>query len=381
MSDVSSPSLVDSSPRQPRQNNFNLIRLILAVLVILSHSASLVDGDGRREALLRVFHTISFGEFAVDGFFILSGYLILQSWEAAPRLPVFAAKRLLRIYPGYLIAALVSGLIVGPLGAAPLAFWSQLRGSAFLLSVSTLRGPAVPPVFQGLPFPSVNGSMWTIFWEFGCYIAIACLGKLGISKHLKLWLGLTAALLIIPALPKLGLEVVLLGHRVPFEHPIFRLAGQFFVGGAYYLLREVTPRSALLAVGSLGLLVLCLFNRIAAEPALAVFGGYCLLWLAFLRWSPILRFNRLPDISYGVYLYAWPIQKLLLWKVAPFSPLSLFAVASLLCVPVALVSWYAVEKPFLSLKPVRPLVEPGPLSADLCREEVTTPARLPSSSA
>lgn len=333
-----------------RENNFNLIRLALAVLVILSHSASLVDGDTRREPLVRLFHTMTFGEFAVDGFFILSGYLIFQSWASAPRLGVFAAKRVLRIYPGYLVATVVSGLCVGPMGAASPTFWSEFRPWQFLWSLITLRGARVPPVFPGQPFPDVNGSLWTIPWEFICYFLLAGLAVMGVSRRRWLWLAATLLLLAIPALGKVGVDPVVLGVHLPIRHPFFRLAGHFFAGGTYYLFRDRVRFAAPLALACSMLVVACLFHPVLAEPAFAVFGGYSLLWLAFLRWGPLLAFNRMPDISYGVYLYAWPIQKLLLWKIGSFTPWTLFTTATVLCSAVALVSWYGVEKPFLGLK-------------------------------
>src|SRR5579872_6630536 len=109
---VSSPDQVDipSSPEQinastsrdysSQTNNFNFMRLCLAVLVIFSHSFEIIDGNRRREPLTRIFHTFSLGELAVDGFFLLSGYLIVKSWERRPVLLNYLQKRVYRIYPG-----------------------------------------------------------------------------------------------------------------------------------------------------------------------------------------------------------------------------------------------------------------------------------------
>src|SRR4051794_34755403 len=83
------------------RNNFNFLRLLFASLVILTHSVELVDGSPRREPLqqLRLPWTVS--HLAVDGFFLLSGYLIAQSWIREPHLLRFLWKRVLRIYPGF----------------------------------------------------------------------------------------------------------------------------------------------------------------------------------------------------------------------------------------------------------------------------------------
>ena len=107
------------------QNNLNFLRLLLAALVLLSHSPELIDGNRDREILTRIFHTISAGELAVNTFFLISGYLIVQSWQRHPKAAVFLRKRIIRIYPGFILASLVSALIVGPLGAHAANYFAQ----------------------------------------------------------------------------------------------------------------------------------------------------------------------------------------------------------------------------------------------------------------
>ena len=142
-----------------RRNNFNFLRLFFASLVILSHSFELIDGNRNRELLTEVFGTISFGEFAVDGFFLVSGFLIVQSWNSEPKFYSFLLKRILRIYPGFIVAFLVCTLVVGPLGAEPTAYFSQLELNRLVLDMLKLRPPNTPPVFMGYPYAAVNGAM------------------------------------------------------------------------------------------------------------------------------------------------------------------------------------------------------------------------------
>lgn len=98
-----------------RNNNFNFLRLLFASLVIVSHAPELRDGNRSREILTRIFGSISFGELAVDGFFLLSGYLIVQSWHHGPELGSFFSKRIRRIYPAFIIASLFCIAVVVPL--------------------------------------------------------------------------------------------------------------------------------------------------------------------------------------------------------------------------------------------------------------------------
>ena len=147
--------------RPDRDNHFNLIRLVLASLVILSHAPELVDGDRHRELLTRAFGTLSFGELAVDGFFILSGFLICQSWANAPKFRPFLVKRVLRIFPGFIVASLVCALLVPVLVTDLGSYFGQFRWDRFSTGVALLRVPVVPTIFSK-PYAGVNGSVWTI---------------------------------------------------------------------------------------------------------------------------------------------------------------------------------------------------------------------------
>src|SRR5579863_1616176 len=96
---VNQSQLVDG-----RNNNFGFLRLLFAALVILSHSSELIDGNRSREILTRIFGTMSFAQLAVDSFFLISGYLITRSWILSESNSEYLIKRVMRIYPGYLVA-------------------------------------------------------------------------------------------------------------------------------------------------------------------------------------------------------------------------------------------------------------------------------------
>jgi hypothetical protein len=116
-----------------------------------------------REILTNIFHTLSVGELAVNGFFLLSGYLILQSWQRQPQFTSFLKKRILRIYPGFIVASLVSMFMVTPLGIHLIDFWRRVDLLAHLQDLLCLNTPSAPPnIFEGDPYPKVNSSMWTI---------------------------------------------------------------------------------------------------------------------------------------------------------------------------------------------------------------------------
>lgn len=193
--------LEDAQETTRRSNNFNLLRLLFATMVLLSHAPEVADGNAHREILTRLFGTATFGTVAVDGFFLLSGCLIVQSWQRTPELLDFLKKRVLRIYPGYLVALLVSSFVVGPLGANAAHYFSQIDLPQFIKSGLLLQGPSVPPVFQGQPQAFVNGSMWTISYEFRCYLLVALWGVCGLYRWKSAWLGLTIIALSLSLAP------------------------------------------------------------------------------------------------------------------------------------------------------------------------------------
>lgn len=334
-------------------NNFNLLRLLLALLVLLSHAPELQDGDRHRELLTQLFHTLSFGELAVDGFFLLSGYLIVQSWDLDPVPLQFLRKRVLRIYPGFIVASLVCVYIVAPLGADAARYFRELSTATVALCLAILHGPITPPVFEGLPEPQVNGSMWTIMREFACYLAVMMLGLSGGIRRRGVWLALTVTGFAAYLYASFGLPVPFAPLGQLLNDPILRLGSLFFAGGCFYLYRDCyrfTRRGAL--VSAVVLLAL-MFSRRYAELGLATFGGYLLFYFAFRPMWLTESFNRLPDISYGVYLYGWPVQTLLVAYLPPLSPWLKLGLACLIVLPLSVLSCYLVEQPLLKLKNVR----------------------------
>lgn len=332
-----------------RHNNFGIIRLVLASMVILSHSPEILDGNRSREILTRLFGTVSFGELAVDAFFIISGYLIAQSFENDRSVFHYVLRRFARIVPGYVVCFLVCVFIVAPLaGGNPWQPGVLLHNIGQMVKLGL---PQVPGVFAGMHYPSLNGSMWTIAFEFRCYLGIVALGLLGLFRadRRKLVLGLALALLAVNAVSS-GFTHGPPGSKVGFVLLNARLAGLFLCGTSFYLYRRSIPLNGAFAAVCAALLCGFLFFPATAEAAIGLFGSYLIFWLAL--GAPQLPagavFNRF-DPSYGIYLYAWPVQMLLIWWGVTLNPwiLSLFTLA--VTVPLASLSWFMLEKPALGI--------------------------------
>jgi peptidoglycan/LPS O-acetylase OafA/YrhL len=339
-------------------NNFGALRLLFAFLVILSHSPELVDGDRSREILTRMFGTLSFGELGVDGFFLISGYLITQSFQNSNSAVEYVAKRVLRIYPGYVVAYLLCVFAVGPLVGGQII---ELSGIQVLIEIIGLRGPEMLGVFPGTPGPPLlNGSMWTIAYEFRCYLLVLAAGLVGLLSRKGIVALLTIGALALSAVQP-NIWGWFPGRLMAFSgypNTIARFAGIFACGALYYLYRDRIRYDWRLAVLAAFGLIALMFSSFLAQAAIAILGGYILFWFAFNVRSPNLAaIGRKVDISYGVYLYAWPVQKLLIWWHPGISPWLVLVVTMAIVSPLAFGSWYLVEKPFLNLRPqsFRPL--------------------------
>ncbi|MGA3007790.1 MAG: acyltransferase, partial [Opitutaceae bacterium] len=288
----------------------------------------------------------------VYGFFLLSGFLIVSSWLRQPALGGYVEKRVLRIFPGFIGASLVCAFVVGPLGADARQYFHDLRAWNLVKSLLSLTAPRVPPVFAGTNYPAVNGAMWTISCEFRCYMIVAVFGVLGLLKNRRGWLFATVLIAL--------LSVVTFLHplQVPKSYFLFgcdlgtfsRLLMFFFVGGTFYLYRDRLSFKRPYALFALPFLVLGLFYRVSAPLVVATFGAYLLFYAAFMKNRFIDWIRPRQDISYGVYLYGWPTQKMLLWWLPGLSPWLLFAFSAGVSFFCGLLSWRVVEAPFLRLK-------------------------------
>jgi peptidoglycan/LPS O-acetylase OafA/YrhL len=336
-----------------RNHQFDLLRIFFATLVLLSHAPELTDGNKSRELFHRITDSpMTFGGVGVDGFFLLSGYLIVQSWLGEPKLSNFLRKRFLRIVPGYLVAVLLSTLAVGMLAPGVPHFFAGIDGH-FFNSVVLLSSPATPPVFPGRPYAMVNGALYTIAYEFRCYLLVALLGLCGVLRRPAILAGLCAAFLLALVFPATfenlhwprHIEAVIGQASV-----LFRLTGIYLVGCCFYLFRaRIVFRPSLAIVAVAGFLACVVFAPSRVELATVLTGGYLMFYLGQMQLPQLDWMKRVPDISYGIYLYGWPVESLWIWFHRG-SPWVTFAVSTVICFALGWLSWQCVEKPALRWK-------------------------------
>ncbi|MGO8739500.1 acyltransferase family protein [Rhodoblastus sp.] len=342
---------IEKPPTGRRDNNFGAARLILAMMVILSHSPELIDGDRSREPLTQLFPGTSFGSLGVAGFFLISGYLITQSFLSSTTTE-YLAKRILRIFPGFAVAFLISLLIVGPLGGGRLGDDPSLW-AVNLKRLVLLQQPLLPTAFVGTHYPALNGSMWSIGYEFRCYIIVLLIGVAGAFARRNLVLAGTSALVAAAVLA--GEALVVWPHHLDGFIGVagvdLNLIGVFACGVCFFLYRERIAFRPLSYVIAAFALVIGLRIPQLATVAIETAGAYLLFAFIFaLKNDRLASVGSHTDLSYGVYLYAFPIQRLLIQWNPNISPIALTLLAALASVACAYLSWTLVEKPALAVR-------------------------------
>ena len=332
----------------PRRNGLNLIRLLLAVTVLVAHGWYL-SGHGVGPH----FAGQNAGTWAVYGFFLISGYLITASRLTRP-IGEYAVHRIARIFPAFLVCLVVTAFAIAPVGYV--ATHRTLRGFMttattplqYVIGNATLHISAydVAGTPAGVPHLGAwDGSLWSLYYEFLCYVLIGVLASFGVVRRHVAAIGV-AFLASVALQMRIGaltpylqgnVDLVYLANLLPF----------FLAGSLLYLLRRrvvLTWPLALLAGAS----ALALAHaRPAWGPHLAApLMAYTVLWLgAAIPCPELIRRN---DISYGFYIYAFPVQQLLAYGGAPHWNLAVYdLVAAAATTPLAVTSWLLVERPVM----------------------------------
>ena len=342
-----------------RNNNFDALRIVAALMVIHGHGWVLAGFQGPG------LWGVPFARVGLDVFFSISGYLVTASWHRTPRLGAFLLKRVLRIFPGLIACVVLTVVVIGPLATRlPLATYATDGLTyRYFANIALLNELFLPGVFEGLrERGAVNGSLWSLFPEFVCYLSVPLIG-LAPHAHRPAWL-VSLALVIggigvylfygydgpAPRLYHVDLKYAFV--EIPF----------FFVGGALALLEQrwgerLWRADACLLFFSGNYFISAWFDwwNLPFEWLTLPYMVLC-----FGRMSlPVLRSaGRFGDLSYGLYLYAFPMQQLVL----TFFPQTTLPVilCTALTAPLALLSWHLIERPALRWRAIGRSARPEP---------------------
>ena len=330
-----------ASAYDSRSNNFGAFRFLQAAVIIFYHCQVL---SGRVPAAEQtVWFQLAIG--MLDCFFFLSGFLVTQSWLAAPALRLYVPKRLLRLMPAMVVALVFGAFVVGPLATSGSAGAYLLSSEPWRHFLGILSPPYLvsPTCFVDNPFPKfINGPLWSLRYEFVCYALVPLLGAL--PERWMRW-G-TAALLA-------WFWGIVLSGRTPawMPAPMPPLMACFMAGMAFWVFRERVPYTAALAVPALGLLAVTLFTH-GFREVFPLAGGYVFFYAGFAPRLRLRRWSHLGDFAYGLYVFTYPMQQLLVHYFGAGIPLGVYYVASFgLGLALAVSCWRFIEEPALRLKP------------------------------
>ncbi len=328
----------------PRLNSLNFLRLMLAFGVLAWHSITLT---GSRLGW-RPLQTL-LGSGFVDGFFAISGFLIVGSWVRRPDWRRYLRARVLRILPGFWVCLVLTAFVFAPIGAWISGFSMSgaffrdaagyvLRNSLLYITQEGIQGTPVGVAEHGI----WNGSLWTLWWEFLCYIGVLVLGLTGLLKKNYL----------IPALFAVSVIGLVLTRSGPLDgylaHHMARFATMFLAGAVIYTFQHKIPASFWIVTPAA---MIVLFSGYL--PDYRVIGAlplaYACVTTGALLKVPALRFSN--DLSYGTYIYGYPTQQLLVLAGAAQVGVPWFLVLSIAAVlPLAMASWFLIEKPVQKFK-------------------------------
>lgn len=345
--------------KEMRNNNFDILRLLCALLVIVSHSYALLNLHGD-EPLRKMTHMMILSDIGLCGFFTISGYLILNSLLNSKSIVSYLAKRLLRIFPGLLVCLIVVIAICSLFYDGQIGYWLQKQTYSFLcnnLGLYTIQYE-IPDVFANNPFNTVNGSLWTLAHEFTLYLCIV--GLFFIRKHRVLLTILTAIALVLCLIKNTCFannfsNTVYLGLSVNS----FALFAQYFAIGMLMQLRNYWQTnkerwivvSVCLVLALVGIYISSSHLSIYLKPIIMLCVSVLFILLGEMYWKCLSDgIKHVGDMSYGVYIYSFPLQQILIAILPNITPVQLMCLTIAAVLPIAYVSWKCIEKPALSLK-------------------------------
>jgi peptidoglycan/LPS O-acetylase OafA/YrhL len=324
---------------------FDGLRLTAAVSVLFSHGFLIAEGTENREPLAYLLGPGNIlGLYGIFTFFIISGFLLSRSLSNDPRTVQFATNRFLRIMPGFVFCTLTITLIIGAFVTPQSlrSYYLQPETYGYIVSSIKCLCDSSENPFQFTTHPNLagvrNGSLWSLSYEVLSYLFLVCLWTL-LRKPWLVALAFAATAIATTVSPPISKMIPGIAYTLPF-----------FSGGVImYVVHQRFGTNARLAWLSLGLIGAGALVGVQ-HYVFTLFGAYIVVFLAE-RPNPGSRFaHRWGDLSYGAFLFGWPVAQLVEQLTGSRSGWQLFAYSLPAVLVCAFISWWAVEKQFLDLK-------------------------------
>ena len=336
-----------------RDNNFTLLRFSAAMTVLFAHSVAVLGLPPEREFF---FNRLGFslGEMGLDMLFVTSGFLVTASLVGRQDLIAYLWARMLRVYPGMWVMLVLTVFVLAPAlttlprdeyYTSPLT-WEYFRKCATLIGGVRY---SLPGVFETVPLKGeFNGSLWTMPVEVRMYLYLAAIWvALAVVPALRL-----KTMRFVLPLSAAALLVFVLGPRLTggaVNGANIRVF-MFLYGSSLYLWRDRVPLSAWLLAGILAALVLASFDKTVFFIVYVALLAPLVLHLVYVPRGRIRAFNDWGDYSYGVYIYAFPVQQTLALIFPAMTLAAMMASSAVVSVAIAIVSWKLIEERALGLK-------------------------------
>lgn len=328
------------------QNNFNFLRLLGAALVIVSHCYYVTGQDDLEPVNIFFNGKAEASAFGLCIFFFISGYLVNKSAYDSSTTSQFLRKRIFRIYPALIILVLLTVFVLGPLATSLNTgeYFSNNDSWQYLSTMSGIRIRSnLPGVFteKGYFLTSVNSSLWTIMVELALYFSLTIFLMLNVLKNKKLFTYLSLlifSLCLITVCLKTGLDFIYVRY--------LNLTGLFYLG-CFVFSSGINNKQLILSF----LVTLIIYAILTVSKFTFIKPDFLLFTLAgigafFVGTSKFFIIQIKHDISYGVYIFAFPIQQIV-FKMLNFNPsiwLNLL-LTFIITIPIAFLSWRFIEKP------------------------------------
>jgi len=338
-----------------RDNNFNLVRFVAALLVLYSHSFALAIGSGDAEPP-RALIGMSWGNIAVDIFFITSGFLITGSYLSRNNLIAFAWARILRIYPALIVAVMFCVFVVGLYFTTltVLEYFSDAQTYKFMFkNILLFFGVEykLPGVFQDNPYKyTVNGSLWTLPYEVKMYTMLAFILSVIVYLQKRLNFLTIKNTLLSVALFSVILHIGNHFGLLPLPDNFIKLFYMFFVGSAFYAWKDRIQLSSWWFFVALILLLVSTANKDIFFVFYSLLLPYLTLYIAYVPSGHVRKFNQIGDYSYGIYVYAFPVQQSMAALVPNISVSAMIIYSLSITMVLSMTSWHLIEKRFLKMK-------------------------------
>lgn len=323
---------------------------MFAIFVVFSHSYD-IAGQGSDWLYRATGNQVDFSYLGLRGFFIISGFLVYQSLTRSESLGEYFVKRSLRIFPGLITLLLCTIVLVGVLSPKPM--FSSLHNPqvwSYVLNTLSLTNATftVPGIFDSNPIQSMNGSLWTLRIEFTFYLLLSILFFVRSNRQRNLLMAAGLAILMICAVffyDDLRRYIVIISVRYFMRFGTYFIAGALLasIGIQQFRYRKQALWASLILFGLSLYFKVFMQTQYLIYPFVVILLGCC--YLPFL--SRITDITG--DLSYGIYIYAFPIQQLLMLKFH-FDAISIFTTSLAVTSVIAYFSWHLIEKHALELK-------------------------------